>query len=991
MAIDPITTPDRLAGFLNDPNNRIRANVIIASVNKHGFDALVWLRDLAAFGDPAYRRSALYVIDKLKHPSFIEVLEILICDDDLEVRHMAHKAIHEYADAGVKKAKNLIEMADRMMAKTNMGEQDFHSAMVQMRAPTAQKKAVKKTSKSATEELGEQLLGSDGLKAAGQSIKSLQEQAKVAREKMAARLSQTTASIVSGDSRERAVTIGASVVAVLLLLAHAANAFSHFLSGSPQHRLALIAAVLSWLAGVPLLARRSAVPAALLPLVLFFVPWVAATLDIQDADLFGGTRVKKAASTPESSTSTASGTISTGSKRPPVRPATATRPVHTTTPPDRHATATVVTNVPAAARAKILAPSKGDLLIGAFKVRAQISGKPKSAEILLDEKVIKTYAETHEGQITFDMTTETHDVGGHLLRVRVTDQAGRRAEEQVFVKFMTPISTVTIKAPASGSVLWKDDHLLVDVTGNEYDQVEFALNDVVICTFPFDQAGLYNFPIPIATLTEGTHRFEARARMTDGRIATSAVQFKALNPKPTIAFESPKQGQQVYGSVDVIFLPDSGWKETAIRRVTWSVDGLEKNTLASPPWQEIWEAGDMEPGPHVLKAVVENELERTAEASIRVEVIQPKLAASIKGLRSNQILAEDLELTVEVVSDGPGTTIEEISVCVDNKLLKSLTKPPYSFVLKVKEYDQGPHKLTAEVFRSDGQKFKTSPVTFSTNPSDRRTHLVAARSGTGALIGHEELAKQRLELKEDGVAIASPSLQHADSGPQQLGLLMGIGASMKSEKRLSKAKEAAANLVDGLKAHDRAFLLKFSDTAELAVAPTSDRTKLLQEIEYLAPQRGTAIFDAVARAVEESAKSPGPWALVVFADRGDVGLDGRGPASKRSREEVFELLRRSNVQIHAVSLGNPSDTDFPAADEVLQALAKVSHGRYYNAPTESELPAAFQEVLKDLRSQIRVTFTSPSGAPDGKWHTIEIQVRGNSDTKLRYKPGYLAR
>ncbi len=994
MQIDPITTPDRLAGFLNDPNNRIRANTIIASANKHGFDALVWLRDLAAFGDPAYRRSALYVIDKLKLPSFLEVLEILICDDDLEVRHMAHKAIHEYAAAGDKKAKSLIELADRMMARTNMGEGDFHAAMVQMRAPTAQKKAVKKASKSASEELGEQLLGTDGLKAAGQSIKNLQDQAKAAREKMAAKLSQTTASITSADSREKITGVALAALAVLALPAHAANAFRLYLAESPQHLLALIMATIAWVVAVPLLIKRSFGTAAAIGMLLLTLPWLADRFDLQDADLFGGSRVQKRAAGAPPSGSTASHTEHVGVKRPTTRVASATRPVHTASATTEKPAAPVdqqASNVQAAAKVKLLVPQKGDLLIGSFTVRASVSGKPKSVEFLLDDKVVKKVPEAREGPIEFVMNTDAYDIGGHLLRARVVDSAGRRGEEQLFVKFLTPMTQVAIKAPANGSVLWKDGHLLVDVIGNEYDQVEFVLNDQVICTFPYDQANLYDYPLPIATLTEGTHRFEANVRMTDGRIASSGVTFKALNPKPTIGFETPQNGQDVYGTVDVVFKADSGWRDTKIHRVTWSVDGLEKKTMIAEPWQDIWEAGDMEPGPHVLKAVIENELERTAEATIRVNVIQPKLSASIKGLRNGQILTEDHEVTIEVISDGPGTTIEEIAVCVDNKLLKSLTSAPYKIVLKVKEFGPGPHKLTAEVSRSDGRKFKTSPVSFSTNPRDRRTIYFMARKANGQSLGADDISKMRIELKEDGVAVAGPSFQPADSGPLQLGLMIGTPASLKTEKRLSRIKQGASVVVDRMKAQDQMFLMKFSDTAELVKPATSDRTALLQEIEYLAPQRGTALYDAVARAVEESSKWSGMTALILFSDRGDVNVDGRGPVSKRTREEVLELVRRSNVQIYAVSLGNPDDSAFPAADEALQSLAQASHGRYYNAAVESDLSGVFESVMKDVKAQVRMTYTSPSGIPDGKWHTIEIQTAGTSDVKLHYKPGYIAR
>ncbi|MFZ2958161.1 MAG: VWA domain-containing protein [Candidatus Ozemobacteraceae bacterium] len=996
MKIDPNTTPDRISSFLSDPSNRVRANTIIASAIRPNFDPLVWVRDLAGFSDPAYRRSALYVISNLKRPSFLVLLEFLIQDDDMEIRHMAYKAILEYADRKVRKAKELAEVAEKLMGKENklagLSDQDFHAAMVAMRAPSAPKRAARKSAKSTTEEFGEQLLGTDNLKKAGQSMKNLKDQAKVAREKFTARMSQTKADFASVNWMDKLWIVRPLALVVILLL-HATGTANHFRTESALRLISLGAAVLAGVSAILLTILRRPGTAGILALVLLLVPTAASRFDIQDSDLTGGPRVVLSGGTIASLSSDPASRTSTLPLKKPLPGKTASAPLQVRGTGPQTGFPTIPAGVPAAngPTVRLIQPANGVKIIGEFVIKAKVTGKIKSVEFLLDDTSLKTIDEKREGIFEHRVgRSNDQPAGRHAIKARVTDTLGHRSEDLVVVEFMNPLAGITIVSPANGGVFWRDDRFAATVAGKGCEQVEFLLDDVVITAFPAVPAEAYEYPVPIATLSEGMHTFEVRATMADGRLATDSVRFKAMVPQPTVRFLAPKDGENVFGAVEITIEANSGWKQTAIKNVAWFADGMEKKAVASSTLLDVWDTGDLIIGPHELKVTIENEVGRTAEAVIRPNVIQPKFSVTIKGIRTGQVLTEDTQVTVAVANESPGTKIKKVIMSIDDKPFQEASNTLLPFTIRVNDILPGSRKLAVEAIRSDGRSFKNF-LPFSVNLPSRRSLFFTAQNEAGKLFSSKDLEKISLNVKEDGKVVGSYTLQPAEAVPLHFGLLIDVSAGMKSDQKLAKAQEAVSAFIDSMKPQDRAFLVKFSDTPEVVVDFTEDRTRLQQEIEYLTAQRGTALFDAIYLGVEASSSLPEHTVMVVLAAGGDTNAEHTGPGSKHSQAEIIESARRHDVQILTVGVGTLSQSPLSDGEAELRALSKPTAGRYYSVPTAAELPAVFGTIMRDVRDQAKLSFLSPSGPPDGKWHTLEITAPERKDLKFIYKPGYQAK
>jgi len=978
--IDPVTTPNRVIGFLNDHTNQVRANTIVVCATRPDFDPLVWVRTLAEFGDSAFRRSALFVINRLKRPTFLSVLELLLDDCEMEVRQLAILALQEYASRESPGAKELVAASGKKIAKEQGAagkfDQDFHSAMNALRAPPPPKKEIHKDEKSAGREMGEQLLGEAGLKKAGQTMKKIQAQAKIAREKVTDGFSKTKATIATVNWAEKLPWLAKIVVLAVILVLHAHGAVKYFQIDIPIRLFHLGSAITAAFLALLLWRYRPGI-AGILALLLLMVPLGAVRYGFEDplavsspdANLVNGG--SKTPHTPETGTGTRA--ISPG-----------------TTPGTKTASAAIKAEGPDPT-ISLLSPTRGAVIKGEFAIKAKLTGKPKAVEFFLDNKCLRTFNEKREG--TFEHSgvhSDDYPSGSHVVNVRVTDIYDRQVEDMVLVKFPAPLPEIKITSPAGEGGFWRDDRFAATVNGTNHGDVEFLLDNNVLHTFPADPSMRYEQPVPIANLTEGKHIFQVRVSMADERQATASVSFRKLIPQPTVRVVSPKELEEVFGNINISIEADSGWRETAIRNVTWFADGQLRQTFATPPWQGFWDLTDEELGPHELRARVESEIGSIAETVVHINAIKPQFSVAIKGIKPGQVLQEDASGTVDIVNEFSGTTIKKVVMSIDDTPFHEEVQAPFSFSINVNAVPPGSRKLIAEAFRSDGKTFKAS-MPFSVKPRGRIGMFFSVQDAKGNSLFAKNLEGVRLELKEDGKGVGSLTLQAADSVPTYFGILLDVSAGMKTDQKLTKAKEGASAFLDGMQPYDHGLLLKFSDVPEVVIDFTGDRTKLQQEIEYLSPQRGTALIDAVYMGVERSVKNPDRTVLIVLANSGDENALHTGPASSHTIQEAVEYAERANVQIYGIGLGNSLKTTISDGEAELKTLTQKTGGRYFFVNTASELPHIYRIIMREIRSQTKASFLSPSGDTDGKRHALELSAPDRKDLQFKYKPVFQAK
>ncbi|MFG2060177.1 VWA domain-containing protein [Micromonospora sp. NPDC048871] len=173
--------------------------------------------------------------------------------------------------------------------------------------------------------------------------------------------------------------------------------------------------------------------------------------------------------------------------------------------------------------------------------------------------------------------------------------------------------------------------------------------------------------------------------------------------------------------------------------------------------------------------------------------------------------------------------------------------------------------------------------------------------------------------------------------------------------RLSAAKSAAREFVDGLPREFNVGLVAFAGSAAVLVPPSTDREALDEGIQRLAEGitgvQGTAIGEAIStslgavRALDEQATTePPPARIIVLSD--GANTSGMDPMEAAAEAVAVE------VPVHTISFGTPGGfvdrggrpIQVPVDGETLQAVAEQTGGAFHQADTSDELRAVYDDI-----------------------------------------------
>ena len=177
--------------------------------------------------------------------------------------------------------------------------------------------------------------------------------------------------------------------------------------------------------------------------------------------------------------------------------------------------------------------------------------------------------------------------------------------------------------------------------------------------------------------------------------------------------------------------------------------------------------------------------------------------------------------------------------------------------------------------------------------------------------------------------------------------------------RFAAANTAAKRFLAALPAAYRVSLVSFSASAQLVSAPTADRDAIRAALDSLRPEGGTAMGDAlelargVVQSVAEAERIPDaeeiPAAILLLSD----GAQTAGQAQPLDvAERIAGELR---VPVYTIALGtqqgvidspdNPG-TPFPVPpdEETLRQVARLTDGRFFNAPSAADLEAVYENI-----------------------------------------------
>ena len=267
-----------------------------------------------------------------------------------------------------------------------------------------------------------------------------------------------------------------------------------------------------------------------------------------------------------------------------------------------------------------------------------------------------------------------------------------------------------------------------------------------------------------------------------------------------------------------------------------------------------------------------------------------------------------------------------------------------------------------------------------------------------------DLNKEDFKVFDDGAEQEITSFSQPTDLPLRIGMVLDTSNSIRD--RLKFEQDAAIDfLFNALRrGKDQAFLMTFDDGPQIIKDFSGDTGELRDTILKQRAGGGTSLYDAVYAASQQLLnKSPLPSGPNPDVRRVLVVIsDGDDNSSNHSRGAAVEMAQRAGVIIYSISTStqwvNIDDERDPEkrihrkyekgeGDHVLDQLAGETGGRAFFPYRVDDLGQSFLDIGDELRHQYALAYSPGNRAPDGKFHTIRIQV-SRKDLIVRTRKGY---
>jgi VWFA-related protein len=249
-----------------------------------------------------------------------------------------------------------------------------------------------------------------------------------------------------------------------------------------------------------------------------------------------------------------------------------------------------------------------------------------------------------------------------------------------------------------------------------------------------------------------------------------------------------------------------------------------------------------------------------------------------------------------------------------------------------------------------------------------------------------DLAKEDFEVVENKKPQTIQEFAAKSDLPLRLGILIDTSNSIRDRFRFEQ--EAATEFVNSV-VHphvDKAMVVSFDTTAQLASDLIDDPEKVANSIRALRPGGGTALYDALYFACRDKLGQDQPKhdfrrAIVILSD-------GDDNQSRYTRDQALERAQKDDVVIYAISTNiSRIESD---GDKVLKYFTEETGGSAYFPFKVEDMAQNFENIANELRHQYNISYRPEPLATDGLFHPVQLRVKGRKDLVVRVRNGYYA-
>lgn len=243
------------------------------------------------------------------------------------------------------------------------------------------------------------------------------------------------------------------------------------------------------------------------------------------------------------------------------------------------------------------------------------------------------------------------------------------------------------------------------------------------------------------------------------------------------------------------------------------------------------------------------------------------------------------------------------------------------------------------------------------------------------------LKQSQFKILEDGIE-QQIAFFEANKTPFAAVILLDTSGSM--EARISMARSAAINFLDGLRSDDAAAIYNF-DTKVSLVQDFSNSRDIVHSIFELKASGMTVLNDAIYKAAGELAKRPEKRKAII------VLSDGADTQSKYSGEKALKAALAASVTVYTIDMAG---LDAPvrermASQGALKNFAEKSGGLFVSTAGGAAMRQAFKNIVEELGVQYTLGYQPSNSKTDGKWRLIEMKI-ARPNLNIRTRKGYHA-
>jgi VWFA-related protein len=365
-----------------------------------------------------------------------------------------------------------------------------------------------------------------------------------------------------------------------------------------------------------------------------------------------------------------------------------------------------------------------------------------------------------------------------------------------------------------------------------------------------------------------------------------------------------------------------------------------------------------------------------AAAALTGAAQQAPVSLRIVSPTSDAYLSGPVRLAARIEPPAATRLVKRVVFFADGPQVCTIVTPPFDC-----EWDAGDrveeHQIRAVALMSDGSRLVATVRTpgaryVETSHVDivQVTAVVTDRDGRFV----HGLTQKDFRLYEDD---RQQPVTHFASQNIPLELVTAIDISSSMTDALTGVKQAAKQFLAGLEAGDQVTVLGFNENIFTLARRATDPEVRARAVDRLAPWGGTALYDAIVRAVDVLGRQTGRRAIVLFTD-------GDDQSSHATLNAAIARTEGSDATIYPIGQGRAVSTS--QFQQLLKRLAATSGGRAFFTEDPAALTTAFNDILADLRGQYLIAFAPSSTARDGSWHRIRVEVTGNH--LVRARQGY---